>query len=367
MTTTATHQTATLQDSETIDPVVAAARLLLEQLGIPVADLLAAHTGRTPMPTIAEYLPAVRAASTTASTKTREPHWQLLAQEWGNRRINEPTLSELEALANQVQERSQTRPNSRGGHGAKSNFVDTAKHFYRHAVLDRKIPAFANPAAHLKNHRIANARRALADRELAEINETAATTGRDPALDTLILRLHTETACRISGAVALRSNDLDRTNCLARLREKGRTRYQPVSPTLMAALIAHTEQRSPHNHPHEQLLRHHDGRPITSTHYTTLWTRIGRQLPWVSTLGVTTHWIRYTTLTWVERHFGYATAAAFAGHAKNNAWTGNTMTYVGATLEEVAATLAALTGEPHPRAPAKAVTCLPTGGTPAFD
>jgi hypothetical protein len=46
----------------------------------------------------------------------------------------------------------------------------------------------------------------------------------------------TETACRRGGALALRPRDLDREQCLVLLREKGETfRWQPVSPTLMAA------------------------------------------------------------------------------------------------------------------------------------
>ena len=62
------------------------------------------------------------------------------------------------------------------------------------------------------------------------------TAGDDPELDTLLLRLHTETACRRGGALALRPDDLDSGQCLIRLREKGETvRWQPVSPTLMAA------------------------------------------------------------------------------------------------------------------------------------
>jgi hypothetical protein len=43
-----------------------------------------------------------------------------------------------------------------------------------------------------KPRRPPTTRRALPDNRLAEINEAAATTGDDPELDTLILRLHTE-------------------------------------------------------------------------------------------------------------------------------------------------------------------------------
>jgi hypothetical protein len=54
--------------------------------------------------------------------------------------------------------------------------------------------------------------------------------------------------------------------------------------------------------------------------------------------------LRHTTLTWVERTFGYAVARAYAGHVGN----GTTATYVKASIHEVAAALAALTGEEHP-------------------
>ena len=59
---------------------------------------------------------------------------------------------------------------------------------------------------------------------------------------------------------------------------------------------------------------------------------------------------RHTTLTWVERNFGYAVARAYAGHTDSGSETGATATYVRASLAEVAAALAALTGEPHPLA-----------------
>ena len=59
------------------------------------------------------------------------------------------------------------------------------------------------------------------------------------------------------------------------LREKGETyRWQPVSPTLMAALAKHTEDR---NAPSDGgLLRYRDGRPITDRRYDYLWHRLGR-------------------------------------------------------------------------------------------
>jgi len=193
----------------------------------------------------------------------------------------------------------------------------------------------------------------VADTRLAEINQVAATTGDDPELGTLILRLHTETACRRGGALALRPADLDPGQCLVLLREKGETvRWQPVSPTLMAGLARHAGER--HAPAGGRLLRYRDGRPVTYRRYDGLWVRIGRHLPWVRTRQISTHWIRHTTLTWVERNFGCAVAHAYAGHTDGGGDTGTaTSTYVRATLTEVATALAALTGESHPLATAE--------------
>jgi integrase/recombinase XerC len=163
----------------------------------------------------------------------------------------------------------------------------------------------------------------------------------------LLLRLHTETACRRGGALALRPQDLDPTQCLIFLREKGETvRWQPVSPTFMTHLQQHAEDRhAPHT---GQLLRYSGGQPITTRRYDDLWTRIGKHLPWVTTQQISTHWLRHTTLTWVERNFGSAVARAYAGHTDHSGDAGTTTTYVRASIQEVATALAALTGEPHP-------------------
>jgi integrase len=181
------------------------------------------------------------------------------------------------------------------------------------------------------------------------------------------LRLHTETACRRGGALALRPQDLDREQCLIMLREKGETfRWQPVSPTLMTGLARHAEER--HSPPDERLLRYRNGRQITTRRYDDLWVRIGRELPWVRTQGISTHWLRHTTLTRVEGRFGFAVAQAYAGHqddvrgARAMSATG---TYVRAGLPEVATALTVLTGESHPLAPEESHPLAPEGAVPA--
>lgn len=337
-----------------------AARLLLSKVGIEPADLVAEPVDRKPMPTFSEYLPAVRRAVSAATARAYSSYWRRLEEAWGSRRLDEPTPTEIKELAEAAKQQALVRRNSRGGRSAAENFIAAVRCVYRHAVDDELLTAAENPARRVpKPRRLPSLRRALGEPILIEINEIAGTTGDDPELDTLLLRLHTETACRRGGALGLRLRDLDETQCLVLLREKdGTSRFQPVSPTLMALLRGHAAERGA-THPDGPLLRYRTGEPITKRRYDHLWDRLGRHIPSVRTQNISTHWLRYTTLTWVERHFGYAIAHAFAGHA--DASDSATITYIKADLTDIATALQTLTGEPHPLARQAAIA--PTGGT----
>ena len=88
-----------------------------------------------------------------------------------------------------------TRRNARGGRSAQEHLVAALHCLYRRAVEDGLIAA--------------------AD---------------DPELDTLLLRLYTETACRRGGALVLRPADLDPDQCLVLLRERARRSAGSRSP-----------------------------------------------------------------------------------------------------------------------------------------
>ena len=330
--------------------VVEAALVLLERMGLTPADLTAVPQNCPPVPTFAEYVPVVSAVVSAGTRRAYGSYWNRVIEHWGGRRLDEPTPSEIRQLMAYVKTHVVARRNARSGRSAEEHLVAALRCLYQRAVDDGLIAEADNPARKVaKPRRLPTTRRALPDTRLAQINEAAAATGDDPELDTLLLRLHTETACRRGGALALRPDDLDPDQCLIRLREKGETvRWQPVSPTLMGRLLEHGRQR--HAPPAGQLLRYANGRPITSRRYDHLWTRLGRHLPWVRTQQISSHWIRHTTLTWIERNFGYAVARAYAGHTDGGSETGATATYVRASLAEVAAALGALTGEPHPLA-----------------
>ena len=327
---------------------MAAARLLLERMGISPADLLDVRAARPVAPTFGEYVPVVAAAVSPGTRRAYSSYWNRVVRVWGQRRIDEPRPSEIEQLRGQVQANVVARRNGRGGRSAAEHLVAALRCLYRRAVADGYLDAADNPALKVdKPRRLPSTRRAIGDTRLAEINEVAASTGDDPGLDSLLIRLHTETACRRGGALALRPRDLDTDQCLIFLREKGGTsRWQPVSPTLMRHLLGHHEERGDGERD-GPLLRYRDGRALTYRRYDYLWARIGRHLRWVHTQQVSMHWLRHTTLTWVERTYGHAVARAYAGHTDGGG-EGSTTTYVRASLQEVAAALAGLTGEDHP-------------------
>ncbi|MGO1053268.1 tyrosine-type recombinase/integrase [Crossiella sp. CA198] len=327
-----------------------AARVLLERLGIKPEDLLSVPKPRPPMPTFAKYIPEVSDAVREGTRRVYGTYWNRICAEWGDRHLDEPTALEIERFAEDIRTAVRVRSNARGGRGAVEHFIAAMRCLYRHAEKDKLISAADNPALKVdKPRRLPSTRCAIASNRLAEVNQVAATTGDDPELDTLILRLHTETACRRGGALALRLRDLDPQQCLIMLREKGGTvRWQPVSRTLMCGLLALAKARGAG--PDDQVLRYRNGKPITSRRYDHLWQRIAKHLPWAAAQQITTHWLRHTTLTWVERNFGYGVARAFAGHNDQGGDTGSTTTYVRADLQEIARALAALTDEPHPLA-----------------
>ncbi|MEV6610964.1 site-specific integrase [Kutzneria sp. NPDC051319] len=327
-----------------------AAQIILAKLGISAQQLLAEPADHKPIPTFRTYIPIVSNAVGDGTRRVYGSYWNMILAEWPDRGLDEPTPTEIKALAEKVKAGVVLRRNARGGRGAAEHLIAAIRCVYKHAENDKHIRADDNPASKVsKPRRLPSTRCAISDNRLGEINYVAASTGNDPELDTLVLRLHTETACRRGGALALRPQDLDVEQCLILLREKGETmRWQPVSPTLMRHLVEHAEQRG--GGPDQQLLRYADGTPITTRRYDHIWVRLGRHLPWVEIQGVSTHWLRHTTLTWVERNFGYAVARAYAGHNDNTNDAGTTTTYIRATIEEIASALAVLTGEPHPLA-----------------
>ncbi|WP_216909581.1 hypothetical protein [Nocardia noduli] len=189
-----------------------AARLLLGQM----QDLLA-HTGPSSnVPTFADYVPRVLAGmpATKTAVDYKYPLGRIAAA-WPDRRIDEPTPTEFKTLIAELVHNRQMRRNDVGGRGTARKAISAIRKLYDFAVDDGYVRPEHNPGAKLAKPRMPpSRRRALSREQLIEINRAAAESSDDPELDTLILRLHTETACRRGGALALREVDLDPAHCL---------------------------------------------------------------------------------------------------------------------------------------------------------
>ncbi|MFI7211592.1 tyrosine-type recombinase/integrase [Micromonospora maritima] len=343
----------------TADPAtVAVARQVLARLGVTIADLQSQTATSVTLPTITEYLPHVVAAAGPGARRTYGTYWARMAYTWPDRPLDTIAATDIEALKQTIIATAVSRRTSRNGRHAGEHVIAAARAFYTRAIDDGLIAASASPAHRVaKPRRLPSNRRALTRHELEEINIEARTSGNDVVLDTLLLRLHTETACRRGGALALRLVDLDTTNGLVRLTEKGATlRWQPITLDLAEHLREHARARGAVLHT-DRLLCNRAGQPITSRRYDHLWKRLGERLPWVAVHGVSTHWLRHTTLTWVERHFGYGIARAYAGHTDSPG--SSTTTYIKADLHDMAAALSVMTSQPHPLAQAAADHTVP--------
>ncbi|OLR89613.1 integrase [Actinokineospora bangkokensis] len=324
------------------------ARQVIARLGITAQDLLLAEDTEAAVPTIAEFIPVVSAAVSPNTRKVYVYYWRKIEERWGDRRLDQLLPSEIKEFSYELRTKVVQRRNARGGLSTSEHLIGALRCLYHHAVLDGVIPQRHNPAIRVnKPRRQPNDRRALSAGMLAVIRSVASESGNDPELDLLIIDLHWETAARRQGGTNLQVDELDPENCVVGLREKaGSFRWQPVSPSLMRRLVKHVESRPGITN---KVLRYRDGRPITYRRYDYIWRRMAQQVPAVANEHISTHWLRYTTLTWVERRFGFGVARAFAGHQTPRPFDSSvTTTYIRAGLDEVAVALAAMTGEGHP-------------------
>jgi hypothetical protein len=126
--------------------VVEAALVLLERMGLSPADLTAAPQARKLVPTFAEYVPVVSAAVSTGTRRAYGSYWNRIADQWGERRLDEPTPSEIRQLMVYVKTHVVSRRNARGGRSAQEHLVAALRCLYKRAVDDGLISEADNPA-----------------------------------------------------------------------------------------------------------------------------------------------------------------------------------------------------------------------------
>ena len=98
------------------------------------------------MPTFADYVPVVSAAVTGGTRRAYGSYWNRVIDQWGARRLDEPTPSEIRQLVAHVKAHVVPRRNARGGRGAAENLIAALRCLYRHAEDDGLIDERDNPA-----------------------------------------------------------------------------------------------------------------------------------------------------------------------------------------------------------------------------
>ena len=144
---------------------VDAALLVLKSMGLSLDDLTAAPRQRTSVPTFAEYVPVVSAGVTDGTRRAYGSYWNRVVEQWGARRLDEPTPSEIRQLAKDVKANAVPRRNARGGRGAAENLIAALRCLYRRAEEDGLIGEKDNPARKVdKPRRLPSTRPPLAVR-----------------------------------------------------------------------------------------------------------------------------------------------------------------------------------------------------------
>ncbi len=267
----------------------------------------------------------------------------------GRRELDNIKTSDLERMVLAIREEALTRKNGIGGHGAQENATTALRALYTWAR--REGHATARPDEHLNYQRSRSLeRRAYTMAELQQAAQILDGT-RDPELARLFLRLALETGARHNEMLQLRVGDLRRASGVVRLRPKGfagEYLEAPITAALFDALEGLIERRYPKPPSDDDpVLVYRSGRPITRRYFENLCIKVRTEVPslgkgepdWFST-----HGLRHTAGTMVQRVGGDAVARRFLGHAARG-WM-HVENYAKATIDEVREALAAIWGEP---------------------
>ena len=242
------------------------------------------------------------------------------------------------------------------GHHAYNRALDTLATIVSYGI---KKGLLANsPLSDIKRKAISESdRHGLTPEQVEEILSAALRSGRDPQLEYLMLWTIIETACRSGGLIKLQLQDLDSKDLMIRFHEKGgKSRKQPVSQALMQSLISLAKSRgvtSPtdyllsykyicecaytsksececKSHQHSSCSKF--SIPVSPHSFEKLWKRLGEKITWVAEKQISNHWLRHTTLTWVDRATSSnSIASKYAGHGPATVTAG----YTSARKEEI--------------------------------
>lgn len=310
-----------------------ALRAVADQLGATREDLqrIAETIGGSSVPLLGDFADEALALLTGRTLGTYRHHIERLARSLGHQRLDQISILDLERVALEARHCAVDDHQARHGFGAQESFVSATRFVFACAVKAGHLRE--NPAIGLvRPRRRRSVRRALSAEEVRALLDAVMATSRDPELDLLILAFARETACRREGVLNLRVEDIQPRPSVMLYEKFDERREIPVSPGLASALQAHASRCADGC---SKVFHYSDGRFLTDRRFDTLFGRIGRHLPWARSLGISLHWIRYTTLTDIRMTGGERVAAAYAGHGVESG--GVTGIYTRATFDELKA------------------------------
>lgn len=123
-----------------------AARLLLARLDLSPEDLLAAPPAKPALPPSPPTLPWCRRRWPAGTRRVYGSYWNRIVDQWGQRRLAEPTPSDVRHLVEHVKASVVARRNARGGRSAAEHLIAALRCVYRHAEGDGLIDPVDNPA-----------------------------------------------------------------------------------------------------------------------------------------------------------------------------------------------------------------------------
>lgn len=298
----------------------------------------------------------------TTTYRTYETYWIRFEEAHGALPISELDDTIITAFCVAAQEQAKTTHaihdakredegrtvKERDGATSYNHALEAVSVIVRHAIAKGYIKN--DPLFEVERATVSESdRHGLTPEQVDAIMYVALNGGNDPVLDYLLLWSMLETACRIGGLLKLRVGDIDVNRQFIRFHEKGgKSRKQPVTRALMDALLQIAKERGSLN-AKDPVFRYHPdgagkGRQMKARRFETLWKRLGKELKWVDDERITSHWLRHTTLTWVDRVASPAVASKYAGHGPNNV----TDIYTRARLNEITKAHEALFGQFHP-------------------
>ena len=298
----------------------------------------------------------------TSTYRVYDNHWKRLESIFGERDIAELKANDVIKVALLAEEDSinhwnniNTSRQQKGlplkeftGANAYNACVDAISVVFKYAIDEELITL--NRTHSISRKEIDPPKRhGLSSTQIVELLDTAASGGNDPMLDHLIMWTQVETGARMSGILKLQLGDIDTKRQTIMLVEKrSKKRIQPVTRELMENLmrLASTRGAKERTDSVFRYLPNKDGisNPLTSKRFETLWKRLGQTLPWVASQGISSHYLRHTVLTWVDRVAGHSVARAYAGHSAGD----TTDFYTSAGFSEIVSAHSLITGTIHP-------------------